>query len=251
MECLRKLDDIAQRGNCQPTMKSSSFDEHVGASSVNRDNVWDDFEACAQAVASLYRQPNWHSFQHAAATTTQLYKASSESQRRAYEQGAAAGRQRLVKELLCALMSTPQSLIHQGRVLVRRDELLAVLAATDGGGAQRPPRDSTHRSHRQFARSRTPDINDQPTNSADAAAPGLLLFTEALVPHVLTGSPSRSTPAAAGELGTFLIDQVRRHRKRSRAPITADTDKSLSGSRSPMDVAGSGSPPVSKRARAD
>jgi len=251
MECLRKLDDIAQRGNCQPTMKSSSFDEHVGASSVNRDNVWDDFEACAQAVASLYRQPNWHSFQHAAATTTQLYKASSESQRRAYEQGAASGRQRLVKELLCALMSTPQSLIHQGRVLVRRDELLAVLAGTtDGGGAQRTPRDSAHRSHRQFARSRTPNINDLPTNSGDAAAPGLLLFTEALVPHVLTGSPSRSTPAA-GELGTFLIDQVRRHRKRSRAPVTADTDKSLSGSRSPMDVAGSGSPPVSKRARAD
>jgi len=255
MECLRKLDDISQRGNCQPSMKSASLDEHVGASSVTRDNVWDDFETCAQSVAALYRLPNWHSFQHAAATTTQFYKASSESQRRAYEQGVAAGRQRLIKELLCTLMSGPQSVIHQGRVFVRRDELLAVLAAggsgSGGGVVQRTQRDGTHRPHRQYARSRTPDTNDLPTNSTDAAAPGgLRLFTEALVPQVLTGSPSRSTPAAV-ELGTFLIDQVRRHRKRGRATIAADIDSSPSGGRSPMDVAGSGSPPVSKRARAE
>lgn len=36
--------------------------------------LWDNFENTAQAIAALYRSPNWSLFQHAAAATTQLYK---------------------------------------------------------------------------------------------------------------------------------------------------------------------------------
>ena len=91
--------------------------------------LYDEFETCAQSVATLYRQPHsWRAFQSAATATTQFFKAATDGHRRAYETGVANGRQRLIKELLGVLMTSPQTLLHAGRVYMRRDELLAVLA---------------------------------------------------------------------------------------------------------------------------
>ncbi len=42
----------------------------------NNSQLWDSFEGSACAIAKLYRNPNWHGFQQAAANTTQLYKGS-------------------------------------------------------------------------------------------------------------------------------------------------------------------------------
>uniref|UniRef100_A0A914VUE8 Uncharacterized protein n=1 Tax=Plectus sambesii TaxID=2011161 RepID=A0A914VUE8_9BILA len=192
LECLRGLEEDAAGGDAEDANWSAEN---------NSGPLWDSFEGCAQSIALLYRNPTWQTFQASAAATTQLYKESVDSQRRAYDRGLAVGRQRLLKELCGAFLTarTPSNSRHHG----------------SGAGAS-----PVSRTFGQMCLQSSPRSSGQPRQPQESDNPSALyMFHEALSLQSGQGgsASARSSPPRRGrqELSTFLLDELRRHRKRS------------------------------------
>uniref|UniRef100_A0A1I8A5V9 HUWE1-associated protein modifying stress responses n=1 Tax=Steinernema glaseri TaxID=37863 RepID=A0A1I8A5V9_9BILA len=161
---------------------------------------YNDFEACAQSVALLYRDCSWKSLQIAAASSTQLYKSGIEAKKRAWERGFHSGRQNLAKELLAACRMANR---FDGQILINllsKTALLPPEALSDltFNHNHRSPNHKTYQNH-------------EPS--------GILLFQQALNHPNVTHSSSNSTVnRSSPDLNSFLTSQVHRHRKRQHSP---------------------------------
>lgn len=160
----------------------------------------------------------------------------------------ALGRQKLIKEILGHLRSQ-----HRGSPFIRREDLLGMLA-----GKAPPPRLQQPRPAGLYSPSlltldqlRLQSSPTQPNlDSKDGCTPALYMFHEALDPSQdvtpassegspgsgrgARGSPSRRThPLHRQELSSFLLDEVRRHRKRRNDSGATGNSFSQGSSRSP------------------